>query len=64
MSLWRKRQVEEINGENKRVRNLCMPDTSMGTADLLPNQGERRSTSEAQHLHSSGDQPRCNTGGT
>ena len=57
MSLWRKRQVEEINGENKRIRNLPVPDTGMGDAAVLPNQGERQPTNETQHLHSSRDQP-------
>lgn len=64
MSLWRKRQAEESNGENKRIRNIPVPDTSMGTAAVLPSQGERRSTSATQHLHSSGDKPRRNTGRT
>jgi len=63
VSLWRKRQVEESDEENRRIRNLPVPDTGMGTADLLSHQGERRSTSEAQRLHSSGDKPRRNTGG-
>lgn len=63
MSLWRKRQVEESNGETKRVRNIPVPDTGMGAADLLPNQGERQPANETQHLHSSGDQPGRNTGG-
>lgn len=63
MSLWRKRQVEESNGETKRVRSLPVPDTGMGDADLLPNQGERQPTSQAQHLHGSGDQPGHHTGG-
>lgn len=63
MSLWRKRQVEESNGETKRIRNLPVPDTGMGTAAVLPNQGECQPASQAQHLHDSGDQPRHNTGG-
>lgn len=63
MSLWRKRQVEEINGETKRIRSLLVPDTGMGDAYLLPNQGERQPASQAQHLHDSGDQPGHNTGG-
>lgn len=61
MSLWRKRQVEEYSGETKRIRNLRVPDTGMGAADLLPSQGERQPTSEAQHLHGSGDQSGRNT---
>ena len=64
MSLWRKRQVEESNGETKRIRNIPMPDPSVGGADLLPHQGERQPTSETQRLHGSGDKPRRNTGGT
>jgi hypothetical protein len=64
VSLWRKRQVEEVNGETKRIRNLSVPDTSMGAADLLPNQGEYGPTSQAQHLHGSGDQSGCDTRGT
>jgi hypothetical protein len=64
VSLWRKRQVEEVNGETKRIRNLSVPDTSMGAADLLPSQSERRPTSQTQHLHGSGDQSRCDTGRT
>lgn len=64
MSLWRKRQVEVNNGETKRVRNILVPDTGMGTADLLPSQGERQPISEAQHLHGSGDQPGRDPGGT
>lgn len=63
MSLWRKRQVEEYSGENKRIRNLSMPDPSVGGADLLPHQGKRQPTSPAQHLHGSGDQPGHHTGG-
>ena len=64
MSLWRKRHVEESNGETKRIRNLPVPDTGMGTAAVLPNQGEHQPANKTQHLHSSGDQPRRNTGGT
>jgi hypothetical protein len=63
MSLWRKRQVEEYSGETKRIRNLSMPDTSMGNVAVLLNQGERQPTSPAQHLHDSGDKPRHHTGG-
>lgn len=63
MSLWRKRQVEESNGETKRIRNLPMPDTGMGTADLLSSQGDCQPTSETQRLHGSGDKPRRNTSG-
>jgi hypothetical protein len=63
MSLWRKRQVEEHSGENKRIRNLSMPDPSVGDADLLSHQGKRQPTSPAQHLHDSGDKPRHHTGG-
>ena len=63
MSLWRKRQLEKINGEAKRIRNLSMPDTSMGGVDLLPNHGEHQPTSKTQHLHDSGDKPGHHTGG-
>lgn len=63
MSLWRKRQVEGINGETKGLRNLPVPDTCMGDAAVLPNQGECQPASQAQHLHDSGDQPGHNTGG-
>lgn len=64
MSLWRKRQVEEINGETKRIRNLSVPDTSMDAADLLHSQSECGPTSQTQHLHGSGDQSGCDTGRT
>ena len=63
MSLWRKRQVEESNGENKRIRNLPVPDTGMGTAAVLPSRGEHQPANETQRLHSSGDKPRRNTSG-
>lgn len=63
MSLWRKRQVEETNGETKRIRNLPVPDTGMGTAAVLPNQGERQPANETQHLHSGRDKSRHNTRG-
>lgn len=56
--------MEEYSGETKRIRNIPVPDPSMGAADLLPSEGERQPTSEAQHLHGSGDQSRRNTGGT
>lgn len=62
MSLWRKRQVEESNGETKRIRNLPVPDTGMGTAAVLPSRGEHQPANETQRLHSSGDKPRRNTG--
>ena len=58
MSLWRKRQVEETNGETKRIRNLPVPDTGMGTAAVLPSQGEHQPANETQRLHGSGDKPR------
>lgn len=64
MSLWRKRQVEESNGETKRIRNLSVPDTGMGTAAVLPNQGEHQPANETQHLHDSRDQSRHNTSRT
>jgi hypothetical protein len=63
VSLWRKRQVKENNGENKRIRNLPVPDTGMGGAAVLSSQSEHQPTNETQHLHSSGDQPRRNTTG-
>ena len=63
MSLWRKRQVEKSNGETKRIRNLPVPDPGMGTAAVLPSQGERQPTSETQRLHGSRDKPRRNTSG-
>lgn len=61
MSLWRKRQVEESNGETKRIRNLPVPDTGMDTSDLLSSQGDCQPADETQHLHGSGDQSRHNT---
>ena len=64
MSLWRKRQVEESNEENRRLRNLPMPDPGMGAAAVLPNRGEHQPANETQRLHSSGDKPRRNTGRT
>jgi hypothetical protein len=63
MSLWRKRQVEESNGETKRIRNLPVPDTGMGTAAVLPSRGEHQPANETQRLHGSGDKPRRNTSG-
>ncbi len=63
MSLWRKRQVEEYSGEDKKIRNLSMPYPSVGNVAVLLNQSERQPTSPAQHLHDSGDQPGHHTGG-
>jgi hypothetical protein len=65
MSLWRKRQVEESNGETRKIRNIPVPDSDVGSVDLLPSQNKHRTTtSEAQHLHSSGDKPGRNPGRT
>ena len=63
MSLWRKRPVEDSNGENKRIRNLPMPDPGMGTAAVLPSRGEHQPANETQRLRGSGDKPRRNTSG-
>lgn len=64
MSLWRKRQVEESNGETKRIRNIPVPNTGMGTATVLSSRGEHQPANETQRLHGSGDKPRRNTGRT